>query len=122
MRQNINQIDWEQDQQLDHIKIQTIPQPNITGVRPGTGSYKFETTHTPNIAGVKPGTRHYKRSDNAYTKYNGSKTTNWTQQNLRQHINQIDKEQDQELDQIKVQTIHQPNITGVRPGTGTYNI
>jgi len=39
---------------------------------------------------------------------------------LRQHINQIDKEQDQELDPIKVHKTHSPNITGVKPGTGTY--
>ena len=80
---------------------------------------KVETTHTPNIVGVKPGTGPYKSSDYTYTKYNGNKTTNWTLQNLRQHINQIEREQDQELDHIKVQTIHQPNITG-KPGSGPY--
>jgi len=79
---------------------------------------KVQTTHPPNIVGVKPETGPNKSSDNTYTKYNGSKTTNLTLQNLRQNINQIDRQQDQELYLIKVQTIHQPNITGVRPGTG----
>jgi hypothetical protein len=39
---------------------------------------KVQTTHPPNIMGVKPGIGHYKSSDNTSTKYNGSKTTNWT--------------------------------------------
>jgi len=60
LRQNINQIDREQDQHLDHIKVQTIHQPNITGVRPGTGPKNFETTHTQNITGVRPRTGPYK--------------------------------------------------------------
>ena len=72
--------------------------------------------------GVKPGTGPYASSDNTSTKYNGSKTTNCTLQNLRQNINQIEREQNQELDHIKVHTIHQQNIPGVRPRTGPYKI
>jgi hypothetical protein len=49
---------------------------------------KVQTAHPPNIAGVKPGTGPYKSSDNTSTKYNGSKTRNWTLQKFRQHVHQ----------------------------------
>ena len=61
-------MEREEDQELDPMKVQT--------------------THPPNIVGVKPETGPYKSSDNTYTKYNGSKTTNWTLQKFRQHIHQ----------------------------------
>jgi hypothetical protein len=63
---------------LDPIKVQTTHPPNIMGVKPGTGPTKFQTAHPPNIVGVRPGTGPYKSSDNTFTKYNGSKTRNWT--------------------------------------------
>jgi hypothetical protein len=47
---------------------------------------KVQTTHPSNITGVKPGTGTNKSSDNTSTKYNGSKTRNWTLQKFRQHV------------------------------------
>jgi hypothetical protein len=63
-------------------KIQTTHPPNITGERRGTGPNKDQKTHPPNIVGVKRGTGPYKSADNTFTKYNGIKTRNWTQQKL----------------------------------------
>ena len=99
---------------MDPTQIQKTHPPNRTGVRPGTEPYP------PNIMRIKPGTGPNKSSHNTSTKYSGSKARNWTLQNLRQNINNIEREQDQELDHIKVQTIHLPNITGVRPRTEPY--
>jgi hypothetical protein len=54
----------------------------------GYSAWKVQITHSPNITGVRPGTGTYKSSDNTSTKHNGSKTRNWTLQKFRQHIHQ----------------------------------
>jgi hypothetical protein len=97
---------------------------------------KVETTHPPNITGVKPGTGTNKSSDNTSTKYNRGKTRNWTLQKFRlwTFVGSSSWSYSRYIwcmcclnfcwihDPTKVQTTHPPNITVVKPGTGPYKV